>query len=376
MVEHCRESCKQVVSQTTPRPIQSVAIIGAGIMGSAIAIEHAKLSIPVVLIDQDQEALCRAEKTAAQVLRAAERASYVPISARPIRYSSDLNDLAGCDLVIESIAEKQQAKQSLYAAIQRILEPRGIIATNTSTIPIARLAAGLPDSSRFCGLHFCHPVHHRPLVEIIPGPRTTAETLSALVAHSVRIAKLPLLVRDSPGFVVNRLLLAYLNEAMTKLISGVPMETIDAAMVEFGMPLGPISLLDEIGLDTALQSGVVMAEVFGERPTGTELLVRLIKSRQIGLKSGAGFYTYPDKKPNPSVGEIGSPDCLQARSTDGGRFAIARDLLAPMRVQARRMIAEEKVDSISQIDLAMIFGLGFPPWRGGLLWWSNAVGLE
>jgi 3-hydroxyacyl-CoA dehydrogenase len=374
LVSDCRESCRRITAATEPKPIRSVAIVGAGIMGTAIAIEHAKRSIPVILTDTSYEALKRAEAAAAGQVAAAERAGWRAPGALPITYTMDATDLKGCELVIESIAEKQSAKQALYATLRRHISPDAILATNTSTIPIARLTAGQPDAGRFCGLHFCHPVCQRPLVEVIPGPATSAESLSTLIAHANRIAKLPLIVEDGPGFIVNRLLLAYLNEALAVFLSGVAIDKIDSAMVGFGMPVGPITLLDEIGLDTALQSGIVLADVLGERARGSELLVRLVKNGLLGQKVEAGFYEYPEKTPNRSAGEI-------ARSlgrNDGFEIAqstIVRRLMLPMIDEAGRLIAEKTATSTAQIDLAVIFGLGFPLWRGGLAMWAYSEGL-
>ena len=152
---------------------------------------------------------------------------------------------------------------------------------------------GLAAPGRFCGLHFCHPVCARPLVEAIAGPATEANTLAAAVAHASSLGKLPLVVADGPGFVVNRLLLTYLNAALAMVSSGVSIQKIDAAMVEFGMPMGPLELLDEIGLDTALHSGIVLAEIFRERSQGSELLLRLVKAKQLGMKSGQDSTVIP-----------------------------------------------------------------------------------
>ena len=230
------------------------------------------------------------------------------------------------------------------AHIKPRLADRAILATNTSTIPIARLAAGLAAPGRFCGLHFCHPVRLRPLVEVIPGPATSPETVAAVVAHASSLGKLPLVVADGPGFVVNRLLLTYLNEALAMVIAGVPIQQIDAAMVEFGMPLGPLELLDEIGLDTALQSGIVLAEVFGERSGGSELLVRLVKAGQYGMKAGAGFYSYPGKYQTPLLDEL-SAELRAPEAPDGEELAnpaaIAERLLLPMIAEAAGAGREE-----------------------------------
>ena len=296
-----------------------------------------------------------------------------PAGPQPIAYTLDVAELGGCDLVLEAIVEKRPAKQAVYAQIRPRLADRAILATNTSTIPVSRLAANLADPSRFCGLHFCHPVRLRPLVEVIPGSKTSQETVAAVVAHVSSLGKLPMVVADGPGFVVNRLLLTYLEEALALVTAGVTIQEIDAAMLEFGMPLGPLELLDEIGLDTALQSGIVLAEISGERASGSELLLRLVKAGQYGMKAGAGFYTYPGKEPNPSCGEVVSALRASGEIREGepaDAAAIARRLLRPMVIEADRLLAE-KVGSPWQIDLAMIFGLGFPIWRGGLLWWAE-----
>ena len=379
MVALCRESCGRIADSAAARPIRSVGVVGAGIMGAAIAIEHAAHAIPVVLMDKDPEALRRAAATAAVELAAARRCGSRVLPGQPIAYTLDDADLAGCDLVLESIVEKRPAKQGLYARINPRLADRAILATNTSTIPMARLAAGLAAPGRFCGLHFCHPVHLRPLVEVIPGPATSPETVAAVAAHASALGKLPLIVADGPGFVVNRLLLAYLNEALAMVVAGAPIQRIDAAMLQFGMPLGPLELLDEIGLDTVVQSGIVLAEISGERSAGSELLVRLVKAQQCGMKAGAGFYSYPDKLQNPSiegvVAELRPADRRLAKEP-ADPAAIAERMLLPMIAEAARVLAEKKVAAAWQIDLAMIFGLGFPLWRGGLLWWAERSGLR
>ncbi len=372
IVAQCRENCRRITETRAARPIRSVGIVGAGIMGTAIAIEHAVHGIPVVLMDRDPMALRLAAATAEVELAAAQGCWGRVLLRQPIAYTLDDADLGDCDLVLESIVEKRPAKQALFAQIKQNLADRTILATNTSTIPIARLTASVAAPGRFCGLHFCHPVRRRPLVEVIPGPATSPETVAAVVAHASSLGKLPLVVADGPGFVVNRLLLTYLNEALAMVIAGVPIQQIDTAMVKFGMPLGPLELLDEIGLDTALQSGIVLAEVFGERSTGSELLLRLVKAGQYGTKAGAGFYCYPEKTENPSIGRIAIE--FQASSESDSETQVAKPativerLLRPMSAEGGRILAEKKVVAPWQIDLAMIFGLGFPLWRGGLLW--------
>ncbi len=302
-----------------------------------------------------------------------------------ITFTPDISQLGQCDLVLESIVEKRPAKQALYAQLRPILADHAILATNTSTIPITRLAAGMAGAERFCGLHFCHPVQARPLVEIIGGQSTSAETIASTVAHIRSLGKLPLVVGDGPGFVVNRLLMTYLNEALTMVTSGVPIQAVDDAMLEYGMPYGPLELLDEIGLDTALQSGIVLDELIGQRTAGSELLLRLVKAGQHGTKSGDGFYRYSgrslhtglssqrraEKELNPLIEGVVAKflgDCTRSGQALSKPTLFAELLLRPMVEQAMLVLAERKLASTEQIDLAVLFGLGFPLWRGGLLW--------
>ncbi len=285
------------------------------------------------------------------------------IKSELVNYGSSLDAVADCDLVLESIIEKRAAKRSLLADVSPILKPGAILATNTSTIPISQLAAGLPDASRFCGIHFCHPVGLRPLVEIIPGSETCADTLSTIVAYTLLLGKLPLIVADGPGFVVNRLLVTYFSAALSLLTEGVPATLIDEALTNFGMSMGPIEMLDEVGLDTALQCGMVVAELFGDALPGTELLVRLVKSGSTGRKTSAGFYCYPEKSLNPVVTKMLCKS-IKFPSQD----AIVARILAATAKEGERLLDEGKMIGSWQIDLTMTFGLGFPLARGGLLW--------
>lgn len=387
IVAACRKSCEQLARSTQVGTIRTVGIVGAGVMGAAIAQEHAERGYSVVLCDTDPEALRKAASGCGTGFSRNERRWTTGFSRNeaanpsetegrlgPIHYTLSLADLASCDLVLESIVEKRPAKQALYHQLAPLLAKGARLATNTSTIPISRLAAGLAGPDRFCGMHFCHPVRLRPLVEIVPGSATAAETIATVAAHAASLGKIPLLVQDAAGFVVNRLLLAYLNSALDRLIEGVPPHAIDAAMRDFGMPMGPLEQLDEIGLDTALASGIVLSEVTERRSRGTEVLLSLVKARQLGLKTGAGIYCYPGKAVNQSLeGFVAACGRCNRSGLSDPPKPIALQMLEPMVAEAGRLIAEKKAVP-SQIDLATVFGLGFPSWRGGLLWWAEGQG--
>jgi 3-hydroxyacyl-CoA dehydrogenase len=355
-VAKCRQSCEELVRSFPAQPIRSVGIVGAGIMGTAIAREYSARGCLVVLCDTDTAALRRAASAC---------------DAAGINFTLSASDLNGCDYVLESIPEKRSAKEALYRQLGPHLAKGAVLATNTSAIPVTRLAAGLAAPDRYCGMHFCHPVRQRPLIEIIPGAETSRETLAAVTAHALFLGKVPLVVRDGPGFVVNRLLHAYLNTALDLLAGGMAPHDIDITLEGFGMPMGPLAQLDEIGLDTALASGVVLSEVAERRSPGTELLLALVKARQFGMKSGAGVFLHPGKCVNPILESFLNMSRAERDRGPAIAHPSAPQLLAEMLSEAKRLLAEKMAAASWQVDLASIFGLGMPCWRGGLCWWAE-----
>jgi 3-hydroxyacyl-CoA dehydrogenase/enoyl-CoA hydratase/3-hydroxybutyryl-CoA epimerase/3-hydroxyacyl-CoA dehydrogenase/enoyl-CoA hydratase/3-hydroxybutyryl-CoA epimerase/enoyl-CoA isomerase len=371
-----------VREELTPQEINSVAVVGAGLMGAAIAAAHANRGLPVVVFDPDPAARAAAPERIAAELAAAddspERDAHDAVRSR-VTVADNLSRAAACDLVIESIPETPTLKQELYGRLAPDLRSESVLTSNTSTIPIARLAASLASPDRFCGLHFFHPVRKRRLVEVIRGPKTAAATVATIVAHVKRIGKLPLVVEDGPGFLVNRLLLPYLTEAMELVREGAAIEAVERAAIEFGMAMGPLRLLDEIGLDTVLRGGHVLWEAFPGRVVPSPLLVAMIKAKRLGRKAGAGFFRYPPdlglESPgaiDPAVPPILAPwlraDRVPAAAT------IAPRLFLPMLLEATRILEEGKARGPADVDLAVLFGLGFPASRGGLLYWADTLG--
>jgi 3-hydroxyacyl-CoA dehydrogenase/enoyl-CoA hydratase/3-hydroxybutyryl-CoA epimerase/3-hydroxyacyl-CoA dehydrogenase/enoyl-CoA hydratase/3-hydroxybutyryl-CoA epimerase/enoyl-CoA isomerase len=362
--------------------VSSVGVIGVGLMGTAIAAAHVRHRIAVVIHDVNTEAL----RTAVSRIEAVVQSMGADLSAEEIgrlmRPTDDLAEVGGCDLVIEAIGETLAAKSQLYARLQPHLGARTIVASNTSTIPLERLAVGMGDATRFCGLHFCHPVERRPLVEIVRGSRTSEATIAAAVLHARAIDRMPLVVDDGPGFVVNRLLFPYLGEALSLLREGVMPEAIDEAALRFGMSMGPLRLMDEIGLDTTLRAAWVLAAAFPERIVSSPLLITLIKAGRLGKKTGAGFFRYVRESSgrwtaasDPTTASLLAPwiegDVGESRSE-----TIALRLVLPMLLEATRILEEGKLDDARDIDLAVLFGLGFPAAKGGLLWWADRLGGE
>jgi len=267
----------------------------------------------------------------------------------------------------------------VLAEIERAVGPETIIATNTSTNPIAKLAEPLIDPTRFCGMHFFNPVRRMTLVEVIRGPATSDATVAAVVAHAKRLGKCPVVVRDSPGFLVNRVLMPYLHETVEMVREGVPPERIDRVSRQFGMPMGPIELYDMIGLDTAFYAGLVLSVAYGDRIAASPVIPALVKAKRLGRKTGGGFYDYSGTGPRARVIDTGPGAAtvlarypLPARETTDR--AIADRLFIPMLLEALRVLDEAIVRDGRDIDLAVIHALGFPAFRGGLLAWADSLG--
>ena len=364
-----------------PAPIKSVGVIGAGIMGQGISAASMRRGLSVVLSDAAPEAL------AGGIQKILEEVSYDketkgPDAAKAVRMAAMVNpatvdaELGPCDLVIEAIVENPKAKKELYARLEPQLSDKTFLASNTSTIPITKLAEGLKRPERFCGIHFFNPVRRMPLVEVIRGAKTSDETIATAVAYAKAIGKSPIVVNDGPGFLVNRLLLPYMNEALELLADGAEIKAIERAAKGFGMPMGPIALYDVVGLDTAYFAGRVMVEAFPDRTSASPIVPALVEAGRLGQKSGAGFFLYKDKKgrgmPDPALADIIGPHIRKHDKIDSQQ--ITARLFLPMVLEATRILEAKVVRDVRDVDLGLIFGTGFPPFRGGLLCWADTLG--
>ena len=284
-------------SGVEPADVAAPAVVGAGIMGAGIAASQLRAGFAVTLVDVQPDALTASvrgildEAAWDRATKRTDPARAVALAGR-LRTATSLAAIAAADLVIESVVERTDIKRQVLADIERAVGPDTVIATNTSTNPIAKLAEVLADPSRFCGIHFFNPVRRMTLVEVVRGPATSDATVATAVAHAKRLGKCPVVVKDSPGFLVNRILMPYLHEAVEMLREGIDMRRIDRAARGFGMPMGPIELYDMIGLDTAFYAGLVMATAFGDRIDASPVIPALVKSGRLGRKSGGGFYRY------------------------------------------------------------------------------------
>src|SRR5262249_22552884 len=290
--------------------------------------------------------------------------------------TTNLALMADRDVVIEAVVENEAVKTKQYRDLQPLLKSDAILASNTSTISITRMAQAVARPEQFAGMHFFNPVDRMPLVEVIRGERTSDVTVATLVALVRRIGKTPIVVRDCPGFLVNRILFPYLNESLVLLEEGADPRQIDRAATAFGMPMGPITLNDLVGLDTSLYAGRVVNTAFRDRAKTTRILDELVAAGRRGQKSGAGFYNY-------AKGSKGADDpALEALlkrvrtgSREVGQEEITDRLFLPMLVEASRVLMEGIVREPGDVDMGLILGIGFPPYRGGILRWADSLGL-
>jgi 3-hydroxyacyl-CoA dehydrogenase/enoyl-CoA hydratase/3-hydroxybutyryl-CoA epimerase/3-hydroxyacyl-CoA dehydrogenase/enoyl-CoA hydratase/3-hydroxybutyryl-CoA epimerase/enoyl-CoA isomerase len=365
-----------------PKSIKSAAVIGAGIMGAGIASANVKRELPVTLTDANHDQLARGVSSILEEVSFNKRTRQ-PDVARAIRYAPLLNatesdaELTDADLVIEAIVENADVKRQVYKRLEPKLKETAILASNTSTIPITKLAENLARPEQFCGIHFFNPVRKMKLVEVIRGAKTSDETVATAVAYAKQLGKSPIVVNDGPGFLVNRLLLPYMNEALELIAEGAEIKMIETVAKKFGMPMGPISLYDMVGLDTAFYAGRTMWEAYPDRIAASPILPALVKAGRLGQKSGLGFFSYQNKRRRPE------PDAQLSKYVDPYMKAQTRSftpgeihdrLFLPMLLEATRVLEEGIVRDVRDVDLGLIFGLGFPPFKGGLLFWADTLG--
>ncbi len=349
--------------KTCDHDINHVHVIGAGVMGSDIAAWAALKGFRVSLQDQREEAIAKAIKRAHGLFRKKLK------DKRQIEAAMDrlIPDISGdavrhADLVIEAIIEDEKAKQGLFKDVETKVGPNTILATNTSSIPLEVICQSLKDPSRLVGLHFFNPVAMMQLVEIVKGEKTSETILNRARAFTTAISRLPLDVKSSPGFLVNRILMPYLIEAMELASEGVSLATIDQAALKFGMPMGPIQLADTVGLDICLFVAQELSEPLGI--TVPETLAKMVEAGKLGRKSGQGFYRY-DKK-----GHAQKP---AARSTN---VPVADRLVMRILNEASACLREGVVTTIDDVDAGMVYGTGFAPFRGGPMHYAEVLGNE
>ena len=362
-----------------PTPIQHMGLIGAGVMGAGIAELAARQGITVRMRELQHEALQRGLQVIRGVIAERGRKKRVPVrdvDAQMARVlpTLDLTGMKHAGFALEAVIEDLDVKRRVFAELEVRIPADALLASNTSSLSIDALASGLLHPERFVGFHFFNPVHRMPLVEVVRGARTGDAALVTAVALARRLGKTPVVVKDSPGFVVNRVLMPYLREALHMLEDGYTVADLDAAMRRFGMPMGPFEVVDEVGLDVAAKVAGVLAAAFPERMQPSPALEKLIAAGRLGRKNGRGFYRHRGRKRtvDPGVRALrGVQHHRRPQTVD----TLAERMVLAMVNEAARCVEEGIVAGSEQVDVAMIFGAGFPPWRGGVLRYADSAGL-
>ena len=358
--------------------IKISAVIGGGVMGSGIVWLFSKADLLVRLKVRRMEQVGTAFKSISRSYEAIRRRKRltrreIEIKMDHITYDTDFTGLRQCDIVVEAIVEDSDAKKMLYETLEDIVDERAVIATNTSSLSISSLAEDLMHPERFIGMHFFNPVNRMPLVEVIAGKKTSAQTIATVVSLAKKAGKTPIVVGDCAGFLVNRTLLPYINEAVRLLEEGEDLLRIDALLSEFGMPMGPFTLADEVGLDVGHKVVKVLEEAYGERMRPSPLFDVIVKEMGLlGKKSGKGFYLHAHKKksPNAAVTEV-----VTERHSFNEDEIIDRTMLVMVN-EAARCLEEGIVKDAAYLDMAMVLGTGFPPFRGGLMRYAQNRGID
>ncbi|HYK25454.1 MAG TPA: 3-hydroxyacyl-CoA dehydrogenase NAD-binding domain-containing protein [Steroidobacteraceae bacterium] len=360
-----QDRLKSLAGKSAPN-IRRVHVIGAGVMGGDIAAWCALRGFEVTLQDRAAEFIEPALARAAELFEKRVRDPAQRTAARE-RLRADIagDGVPAADVVIEAIFESLNAKRELYASLEPRMRADALLATNTSSLELAPLAAKLARPERLVGLHFFNPVAQMPLIEVVQSEGTDPAMVAAGLAFARRLDKLPVPCRSAPGFVVNRVLMPYLQEAMRSGEEGVPLTRIDATAVRFGMPMGPIELADVVGLDVAHDVGEIIAAELGRQAPDLTRLKQLVAAKKLGRKSGEGFYRWQDGKPvKPDAASSAppSPD-LEDRLI----LALVNECAAVLR--------EGVVTDADLLDGAVIFGTGFAPFRGGPLAYARSRGI-
>ena len=371
------------------REIKNAAVLGAGIMGGGIAFQSALKGTPIVMKDIKADALDLGMNEASKLL--AKRVSKGKMDAAKmgktlsmIRPTLSYGDFTNIDVVVEAVVENPKIKQSVLAETEEVLGDDAVLASNTSTISITRLAEALKKPENFGGMHFFNPVHMMPLVEVIRGEKTSDETVATLVKYAQKMGKNPVVVNDCPGFLVNRVLFPYFAGFGMLVRDGADFQQVDKVMQKFGWPMGPAYLLDVVGIDTGVHAAEVMAEGFPDRmkhdfKDPSEIM---FENERYGQKNGIGFYKYEeDKKGKPKkVVDEKTYELIKPMVTGESKEFDADDIIArmmiPMCTETIRCLEDNIVGSAAEADMAMIYGIGFPPFRGGPLRYIDSIGTK
>ncbi len=366
-----------VDAKIKPAKVDKCGIVGAGVMGGGIAQLLGFYDIPTRIKDINYEALKTALKTAKglfdyaakkKILRQHQIDYKLGLISPTITYKGFENT----DLVIEAVVEDLNIKQKVFKELSQITSPKTVLASNTSSLPIAKIAETADSPERVAGLHFFNPVHRMPLVEVIRSSKTSDQALATVIRFARRIGKVVIVVKDVTGFLINRILLSYMNEAGFLFEEGLKIEDIDRIARDFGMPMGPIELIDEIGVDVGYKVAKILEDAYGERMRVAPILEKVKNKGLLGKKTKAGFYIHAKfkKRANPDIYKI----ALSPASRPASDEVALKRMIYTMINEAARCLEEGVADRPQAVDIGMIMGTGFPPFRAGLLRYADSLG--
>ncbi len=374
------DNSKKLENKDQLPSIHRGAVIGAGVMGGGIAWLFAQNNQAPLMKDITPAALELGLKQASANFAGALKKRKMTEDEfnrkmRSIEPTLTLEGMKSADLVIEAVVENMELKKKVFAELEQYVKPDCLLTSNTSSLSVEEMSKALKNPGRFAGLHFFNPVNKMPLVEIITHEKADPKTIQTLVKWVLDVKKTPIIVKDGPGFLVNRILAPYLNEAAFLLEEGVSVEALDEAALNFGMPMGPCRLMDEIGLDVCVKVGKIMQEGLGQRAIPSSLSTKLYDAKLLGKKNSKGFYLYDEKGKstgkNPEISKI-----ITSKRKHMDEMTIQMRLFLPMVNEAAYILSDKICDKAATVDVGMIYGTGFPPFKGGLLKWADQEGLE
>ncbi|MBI5044158.1 MAG: 3-hydroxybutyryl-CoA dehydrogenase [Nitrospirae bacterium] len=358
--------------------IYKAAVLGAGIMGAEIAQVITYSGLPVILKDVNDEAVQKGIAKVRKIYQ--ERVDKGKMTSTEMEQKLALisgatafNDFGDVDIVIEAVPEDMKIKQKVFQELEKACPESTIFASNTSALSITEMASATKKPDKVIGMHFFNPAHKMKLVEVIPGLTTSQETVEDVVAFTESLRKIAVRVQECAGFLVNRLLMPYLNEAVLAVQEGAatPKE-IDDALLAFGMPMGPFALADMLGLDTAERVAQILYNAYGPRMAPAQLLTEVVKAKRFGTKTGAGFYNY-EKESDDTLNKL-IEKVQKQTGIKGTTFSV--DRLISLLINEAVICLQENVSSAGDIDIAMMAGTGFPQDKGGPLHYADQIGLD
>jgi len=371
------------------KPIKQAAVLGAGIMGGGIAYVSSAKGTPIIMKDIADKQLELGVNEANKLLaKEVERKKMTPAKAGEvlghIRPTLNYGDFGTVDVVVEAVVENPKIKKAVLAEVEAAVKPGTIIASNTSSISIEELATAMKHPENFLGMHFFNPVHRMPLVEVIYGPQTSKEAIATIATYASNMGKTPIVVKNCPGFLVNRILFPYFAGWEFALNDGADFVKIDKVMEEFGWPMGPAYLEDVVGIDTSHHVGEVLAAGYPDRMGRTKrtIIDVMYEQKRFGQKNGIGFYKYetdPKGKPKKVIDQS-TYDLIKPLQPNGQvdmpDLEILERLMIPMIIETARCVEEGIVGSVAEADMGLIMGIGFPPFRGGALKYCDRMGMK